>query len=272
MIIDSHTHTGNIPFEVGKNRVKNLPEKDLIISLEKYKIDFAIVSGLEGAEFDADFKLAPKRMQVSQKEGLDRSIGFVRNNINKVRALFWIKPYTESLTQEIENLVSENRESICGLKVHPTLSNLKFTDRRYYPYLEMAVKLGLPVQVHTENDGRSDVKFVGKMASIFPELKFVMVHMGMNSDNMEAMTLISNSANIFGDTCVAKHENIIKAIKECGSDKILFGTDSIVNGIDTYKQYLPLIGKIKETFTENEAAKILGLNCMTIFNLPVILK
>jgi predicted TIM-barrel fold metal-dependent hydrolase len=211
-------------------------------------------------------------MQVSQKDGLERLTGFVRNNIRKVRALFWIKPYNEPLTEEIVNLLTVNRELICGLKVHPTLSNLKFTDRKFYPYLEMAVEFNFPVQVHTENDGRSDVKFVGKMASIFPELKFVMVHMGMNSDNSEALSLINNSSNIYGDTCVVKHDYIIKAIKECGSDKILFGTDSIVNGIDTYEPYIPLIEKIKETFSENEAAKVLGLNCMTIFNLPVSFK
>lgn len=269
MLIDSHTHIGNISFEVGKNRVKNLPGKDLIDSLEKYKIDFAIVSGLEGAEFDADSQLASKKMQISQKKGLERILGFVRTNINKVRALFWIKPYTELLTKEIEKMVADNRDLICGLKAHPTLSNLKFTDKRFYPYLEMAVKFGLPVQVHTENDGRSDIKFVGKMASIFPEIKFVMVHLGMDSDNREALTLINSTSNIFGDTCVVKHENVIKAIKECGADKILFGTDAIVNGIDTYKQYIPLIEKIKETFSEKEAEQVLGVNSMTIFNLPV---
>jgi predicted TIM-barrel fold metal-dependent hydrolase len=272
MIIDSHTHIGNIPFEVGKNRVKNLPGNDLIASLEKYKISFAVVSGLEGAEFDADSKLAPKRMQVSQKEGLERLISFVRCNNRKVRGLFWIKPYSELLTDEIEKIVTENRDLICGLKIHPTLSNLKFTDRKFYPYLELAVKLGLPVQVHTENDGRSDVKFVGKMSAVFPEIKFIMVHMGMNSDNNEAISLISNSSNIYGDTCVVKHEKVLTAIKECGSDKILFGSDSIVNGVDTYLTYIPLIKKLQETFSENEASKVLGLNSMTIFNLPAGLK
>jgi len=269
MLIDSHTHIGKIQFEVGKNRVKDLPGKDLIVSLDKFKIDFAIVSGIEGAEFDAGFQLASKKMQVSQKEGLEKILGFVRTNINKVRALFWIKPYTEQLTKEIEKMVADNRDLICGLKAHPTLSNLKFTDKRFYPYLEMAVRHSLPVQVHTENDGRSDIKFVGKMASIFPELKFVMVHLGMDSDNSEAIVLIKETSNIYGDTCVVKHENVIKAIKECGADKILFGTDAIVKGIDTYKQYIPLIEKIKETFSEQEAAKVLGLNSVTIFNLPV---
>jgi uncharacterized protein len=272
MIIDSHTHIGSIAFEVGKNRVKNLPPQDLIFSLEKYNIDFAIVSGLEGAEFDADKKLPPKKLQVSQKAGLGKMIDFVKKNSDKVRALFWVKPYNEILTEEIKKIVADNRKFVCGLKIHPTLSNMKFTDRRYYPYLEMAVELGLPVQVHTENDGMSDVKLVGKMASIFPELKFIMVHMGMESDNVEAISLIKNSSNIYGDTSVVKHENVIKAIRECGSEKILFGTDSIVNGIDTYKGYVPLIKMIKETFSENDAASVLGLNSMTIFNLPGVLK
>jgi predicted TIM-barrel fold metal-dependent hydrolase len=272
MIIDSHTHTGSIQFEVGKNRVKNLAENDLLVSIEKYRIDFALVSGLEGAEFDADLRLAPGEMQVSQKEGLLKILNFVSKNINKVRGLFWIKPYTEPLTSEIETLVTDNRKLISGLKIHPTLSNMKFTDRKYYPYLEMAVKLGLPVQVHTENDGRSDVGFVGKMAAIFPELKFVMVHMGMGTDNTEAISLIKNTPNVFGDTCVVKHENVIKAIRECGSEKILFGSDSIVNGIDTYENYIPLVEKIKNAFSETEVANVMGFNCMTIFNLPLNFK
>jgi hypothetical protein len=225
MIIDSHTHIGNIAFEVGKNRVKNLPPKDLIDSLEKYKIDFAIVSCLEGAEYDADKKPASRNLQVTQKEGLEKLTDFVGKNRSKVSGLFWVKPFSEKLTEEIKKTVKDNMNLICGLKIHPTLSNMKFTDKRFYPYLEMAVELGLPVQVHTENDGMSDVKLVGKMASVFPELKFIMVHMGMESDNVEAISLIRNSSNIYGDTCVVKHENVIKAIRECGSEKILFGTD-----------------------------------------------
>jgi predicted TIM-barrel fold metal-dependent hydrolase len=272
MIIDSHTHIGNIAFEVGKNRVKNLPPQDLIKSLEKYKIDFAIVSGLEGAEFDSDKKPASKKLQVTQKAGLERLLDFVSRNKVKVRGLFWVKPYNEKLTEEIKKTVKDNLNLICGLKIHPTLSNLKFSDKRFYPYLEMAVELGLPVQVHTENDGLSDVKFVGKMALVFPELKFIMVHMGMESDNLEAISLIKNSSNIYGDTCIVKHENVIKSIRECGSEKILFGTDTIVNGIDTYERYLPLIKMIKETFSEKDTDNVLWLNSMTIFSLPVVLR
>lgn len=272
LLIDSHTHVGNIQFEVGKNRVKYLPEENLLEALKKYKIDFTLVSGLEGAEYDSDFRLAPKKMQVSQKEGIGKILEFVKKHDKMLKAVIWIKPYTEGFTRELEELVSANIRFIAGLKMHPTISGIKATDRRFYPYLEMAVRLSLPVQIHTENDGMSDVRFVGKLASIFPELRFLMVHMGMNTDNREAIKLIIDSDNLYGDTCVVQHENVIEAIKACGSEKILFGTDAVVNGIDTYGKYMPLIENIKSAFTEKEASDVLGLNCIRIFNLQNILK
>jgi predicted TIM-barrel fold metal-dependent hydrolase len=266
-IIDSHTHIGNIPFVVGKNRVNKLDGEDLIFAMEKYRIDFALVSGLEGSEFDANGKLAQKDYQISQKIGIDRMIKFVRGNSTKVKALFWAKPFTEGLTPEVEKTIADNLNVFCGLKLHPSLSGMKLTDKRFYPYLELAVKLNFPVQIHTENDGYSDVRFVEKISSIFPELKFVMVHMGMNSDNSEAIKLIRKNDNIFGDTCVVPHNNVITALRECGSGKILFGTDAVVRGIDTYSEYIVLSEKIKVLFTKKEASDVLSGNCMRLYNL-----
>lgn len=267
LIVDSHTHIGNIPFFVGKNRVKNLDGKDLITAMEKYRIGFALVSGLEGSEFDSDNRLAGKKLQISQVEGITRIARFVNDNKKRIKGLFWVKPFIEGLTKEVEQILKENLHCFCGIKLHPTLSGMKLTDKRFYPYLELAVNLNFPVQIHTENDGFSDVRYVGKIASIFPELKFIMVHMGMNTDNEEAIDLIKRSSNIYGDTCVVPHENVIRAIRECGSEKILFGTDAIVKGIDTYSDYIILAEKIQVMFTEKEASDILRTNCLKLFNL-----
>jgi len=43
----------------------------------------------------------------------------------------------------------------------------------------------------------------------------------------------------------------------------------VVNGIDTYERYLPLIEKIKDSFSDKEVADVLGMNCKRLFNLPV---
>ena len=269
MIIDSHTHIGTITYSVGKNRVSDLPEKDLLTALDKYQIDFALVSSIEGAEFTSEFELAPKDKQIPQAQVISRTIEFARRNPSKIGAILWVKPYTELLDNKIEQLIIKNREFVAGLKIHPSLSNLRMSDRKMYPYLELAKKFRLPVQVHTENDGKSDIKYLGEVAERFNDNIFVMVHMGLNTDHSEAAELIKRSDNVYGDTCLVDKKNVLKAIRECGSDKILFGTDAIVSGTDNYKNVLPLIDSLKKQLSKEEADNVLAVNCKRIFGLKI---
>jgi hypothetical protein len=39
--------------------------------------------------------------------------------------------------------------------MHPTLSNMKLTDSKFYPFIQLARKFRFPIEVHTENDGKS---------------------------------------------------------------------------------------------------------------------
>jgi len=273
MIIDSHTHIGTISYPVGKNGVSNLPGEDLIAAMKKYSIDFALVSSIEAAEFDSEMKLAPPDKQIPQLESFNRLIQFVKTSGDAqfgrpdLKALLWIKPYTEKVTEALIQFITENRDHIAGLKMHPSLSNIKFTDDRFRPYLDLARKFNMPVQLHTENDGLSDPAFVAEMTALYPDVRFVMVHMGLGTHNSEAIGIIRNNDNVYGDTCEVKINNVIKAIIECGSEKILFGTDAIVHGVDTYEQYLPLIESIRNNFSKEEADNVLFRNCMRLYNL-----
>ena len=273
MIIDSHTHIGKLSYRVGKNRVSDLPGEDLIAAMEKYSIDYALVSSIEGAEFDSEMQLAPPNKQIPQLESFRNLLEFVhlcgdaQSGRPYLKALLWIKPYTEKITAALEQFIKENRGYIAGLKMHPSLSNIKFTDERFKPYLELTEKYDMPVQVHTENDGLSDPAYVGEQADKFPEIKFIMVHMGLNTDNSEAINIIKDHDNIYGDTCEVKTDNVIRAINECGSEKILFGTDAIVHGIDTYERYLPLIESIRSAFRRDDADKVMFKNCIRLYRI-----
>jgi len=296
MIIDSHTHTGQIFYPVGKNRVSNLPADDLIAAMKKYSIDYALVSSIEGAEFDSDGQLAPPDKQNPQLESFHDLLSFIER-INggthssnfpsfyerrgapsnrggvvsrpSLKALLWIKPYTENPTPALEQFITRNRDHIAGFKMHPSLSRMKFTDDRFRPYLDMARKFEMPVQVHTENDGFSDLKYVAEIASVYQDTDFVIVHMGLNTNNEEGIRIVQAHQNIYGDTCEVKHKNVIRAIDECSSEKILFGTDAIVHGIDTYAGYLPLVDRIRTNFSLEQAENVLFRNCQRIFNLPL---
>ncbi|MHA2294550.1 MAG: amidohydrolase family protein [Candidatus Hodarchaeales archaeon] len=264
MIIDSHVHIGKISFPVGKNRVSNLRKEDLLLALDKYQIDIALVSNIEGAEFDSDSRLGPKNEQIPQIVVMERTIEFVKENPRRLKALLWIKPFTEGYDNQIEILIRNNRNYIAGLKIHPYLSNLPLIDGKYQPYFELASKFQLPIQVHTENDGRSNVKYVHDVALIHNEIPFVMVHMGLDSDNSEAIDLIRKTDNLYGDTCEVETKKILKAIEVAGSEKILFGTDAVVHGIDTYERYLPMIKVLREKFSEEQVNNVLGKNCIRL--------
>ena len=269
MIIDSHTHIGTIQYSVGKNRVSNLPKQDLITALNKYSINFALVSSIEGAEFNSVMQLVPRKQQIPQLQSMKHLIEFVINNKFKLKALLWVKPYNEKCNDKLEHFILKNKKYIAGLKMHPTLSNLKFTDNHFYPFFKLASKYKLPIQVHSENDGKSNVKFIYNIAQKYRDVIFIMVHMGLKTDTMEAINIIRRNDNIYGDICSVENKNIFKAICECGSNKILFGTDAIVNGIDTYEKYLPIIKYLKEKLKREDAENVLYKNCMRIYNLNV---
>ena len=267
MIIDTHTHIGEISFPVGKSRISSMPEKTLLDAIEKYSIDFVLVSSIEGAEFNSDKELIPAERQVPQLASMQRVVDFVKRNRQRAQALLWVKPYTEERSNELDEFIRTNREFIAGVKIHPKLSNLEFRDKRIIPFVEMAGEFSFPILVHTEDDGRSNVGFVEEVANKYREINFIMAHMGMGSDNSEAIGIIKRNPNIYGDIALAESSNVIRAINECGSDKILFGTDATVFGVDTYKEYLSVIDAMKLNFDSEDVDNVLYKNCIRLYGL-----
>lgn len=272
MIIDAHTHIGEISFPVGKSRISSMSEKTLMDAIEKYSIDLALVSSIEGAEFNSDNELIPADRQVPQLTSMQGVVDFVKKNRHRAKALLWVKPFTEKRSRELDEFINTNREFIAGIKIHPKLSNLEFRDNRIVPFIEMAGEYGFPVLVHTEEDGRSNVGFVEEVANKYVGINFIMAHMGMGSDNREAMDIIKRNRNIYGDIALVESINVIEAISKCGSDRIIFGTDATVFGIDTYKRYLLVIDSMKLNFDSEDVDNVLYKNSMSLFGLNDLLQ
>ena len=262
MIIDSHVHIGEIINF-------NMPEQIVLESMKKYGIDFSLVFNAEAAEVDQTQKPIPKEQQFAQTELNQRLIEFVRKNPKKLGALLWIKPTTEGCTEEFEELIVKNRDIVYGIKVHPYHSKLAFNSPEVAKYIDLARKYSLPVVTHTANDYESSPMVVYEVAQKNPDVNIVMVHMGLGTDNEEAIELISKLPNLYGDTTWVSAEKTIKAIKICGPDKILFGSDSPIDGLDTYKFYSPHFNDISESISKEEHDKLIFKNAIKLFNLKV---
>jgi predicted TIM-barrel fold metal-dependent hydrolase len=260
MIIDSHIHFGKIlNFDMKKEHI--------IEAMDKYNIEFAIVSNIEATEFGHKLDRLPDEYQVEQVAANQRTVDFIKQYPDKLRGLFWIKPHLEGYSRQIEKFFMENKEYIKGVKVHPYHSKLPFTVENYKDYLDMAVRLNLPVIVHTAVDELSDPKNVYEVAKKYPNINFVLVHMGLGGDHLSSIEHIKELPNLYGDTTWVDPASALKAVRECGSDKIMFGTDAPIDGVDTYEKYEELIEYLSETLTEEEFANVFYNTAKELFKL-----
>ena len=167
----------------------------------------------------------------------------------------------EGFTDEFARLIDESGRYIKGLKFHPYHSMLPVTAPQIEPYLSFAAEKGLPVEVHSSNDEFSQPRFVYEVAKAHPSINFIMVHMGLITDNNEAIELIGSLPNLYGDTTWVKPESGLKLMKKYGAHKLLFGTDNPIDGPDTYAHpfYKVYMGEFREWVSHDDYVTILRI-------------
>ena len=268
-MIDAHVHIG------GEADGFIMNEEIVLKSMEKYNIDISIVSNGDSVEFGQNMEKVPKEMWINQEETLARTIKFCKENPGKIYGAFWCKPNFELLTEEIDEMITANRDIIVALKVHPYLSNLSFADDKMIPYLDFAMKHNLPVIVHTANDMKSSPMRVYEMACKYPKLKFVMAHMGLGTDNKLAVDLMEKAPNLYADTTWVPVETTLEVIKRYGSERVMFGSDSPIDGLDTYfcnqagepSVYQQYFGSLKEMIGSEDYENLMENTARTVFGI-----
>lgn len=260
MIIDSHTHIGTI-------HDFSITGEMLLGSMRRYGIDFALVSSVEGAEYDGGAKeLEPWKPQLEVNEGVALC---ARAHRDRLKGLFWIKPRREGWSDAVGRFMERHTDVMAGFKAHPSLSMLNLSDERYVPYIKCAGALRLPFAVHSAPDDFASPRTVYETAKRFPGVNFIMVHMGLGTDNTEAVRYIRELPNLYGDTSWVTAERVVTAVRECGSGKILFGTDSPIDGEDTYQSYTAMISLLRRELAADELDDVFRGNAVKLFRLEV---
>ena len=156
MIIDTHIH-------IGTGLGFNMTEDDVLYSMDKYNIDYALVSNTEVASHDIERNLIPEQYQKGQIQCLERTLKFARENKNKIGVLHWVKPQ-EKITNELRNLIENNLDIIKGLKFHPYHNGISFSSQECKKYFDLAVEYKLPITTHTGASYDDSPKRVYEMA------------------------------------------------------------------------------------------------------------
>ena len=104
------------------------------------------------------------------------------------------------------------------------------------PVYALAKRFGLPVAAHTGDMACAQTALLFNVAKAHPDVKFIAVHMDLESGNKEAIDLIAQLPNLYGDTTWVPVRSTLYAVQTCGSQKILFGTDNPIDG-ETHMEF-----------------------------------
>lgn len=262
MIIDAHAHIASWPSV-------SLCKKNLLSSMEKYHINYALVSHCDCSEFPSIEERYPIR-KITQRAGLKECLDFAKRHHGKIGVLVWVNPHREKLSPAFKRLIENNLKYIHGFKFHPFESKLQISDIKMKPYLDYIEKLGLPLLVHTAKDEYSSITELGKVAKEYPSISFIAAHLQLCTDNKkEAVRVLKENPNVFADTAWVKGKDTKKVLRDIGIDRMCFGTDNPIDGEDTlqnpiYQEYfsnaLRLTKKEKEHLMCSNALKIFHID------------
>lgn len=144
----------------------------------------------------------------------------------------WVRPNHDSLATT-ERLLREG--GFRGLKMHPTVDGYKADDRLVDPFIALARRYGVPVQIHSATDDPSRPERIAALAARFPTVPIVMVHLELGElKKRAALEIVRSCKNLYAETSWTNADSVIEAIRLLGSHRTLFGTDATVDGWDHF--------------------------------------
>lgn len=183
----------------------------------------------------------------------------------KVISFGSIHPASDNYKEELRTI---KNMGLKGIKLHPDYQDTYFNDIRYKRIVSYASELDLIVSVHAGVDPLcpDDVHCTPQMsAELIRDVqptKLVLAHLGGNRqwDKVEELLV---GKDVYLDTAVIFHsidpEQFIRIMRNHGSDKILFATDSPWAG---QKNFVDAVKGLE--ITEEEKAKVLGKNALKL--------
>lgn len=245
LIIDAHCHMGFTKFF----SVPGESPEIIIDTMDYIGMDLACVS--HTAALAPDYKWGNDRIIEAVQKYPERFIGYCTINPH----------YPEEIPGELKRC--SGIDGISGIKLHPQYHGQTMEHKNYRVVYEFAAKNKCHILVHVYS--REEIGNMGKYASEYPDISFIMGHTGGEVEYMEyAIDIINKHDNIYADlTGSEAKEGIIEwLVREIGSKRLLFGTDM--------PYYCPraTVARIAAAdIHEEEKRDIFGLNMKKILKL-----
>jgi predicted TIM-barrel fold metal-dependent hydrolase len=247
MIIDAHSH-----WPQGRHSVDRLPT--CIEDLDGVEPD-SLIATLDGLGIEKVVSLAQQMARVRdtwlgsnalardlQARFPDRFLAFAA-----VEPITARNQFNAANFEEVRELLRTG--AVSGLLITPPYGHFALSDRRAYPYFQMADELRVPIYVHqgamfgpTENapQFRSQLSHVDRVVVDFPNLRLNIEHMAWPWSD-ELLAIMAHAPNVHTDVCMLLGRprmlawNLTMA-KEYGFlDRVFWGTDYVGTSNEEYE-------------------------------------
>ena len=112
------------------------------------------------------------------------------------------------------------------LKLMPAIYNAPPCGPASRALLDVARELGIAVNIHSTGNNSSPLE-IGAAAKRYPEIAFIMDHMGYRTEGYTAILAAQDNPNLYLGTTIAAVEPsfVSSAIKEVGAERVIFGSN-----------------------------------------------
>lgn len=251
VLIDSHVHVGDWKyFDAFGKTYSGFQD---ILQLLKAK-------GFSGAVFMPS--------ELKSNRDLLEEINKYRKAENSFRC--WFFPWLNPQRQEDLRFAQDHIQDIDGLKFHPSLDRVRFTDESHRAFLEVAKAHDLPILVHCGAwIEMAHYRFVLDVAEAYPGINFILAHQG--GTTYEQKTGAAAEAkkrtleNVYFDTA-GTHEYWIleKCVETVGAERFLLGSDFPIRDASIYPVVLDgtrLSAERKELIRSRNLLRLVSKRC-----------
>ena len=242
-------------------------EKALLYGMEQHGIGGCLISNADCATFPSERRI--DYPSLSAEAGLKAAIDFARKYPGKIYVAAWITPRREKVpSQELIDLIEDNRDIVKSLKLHPFCERMAPNDERMEPYYDLARKLDLPFLVHTAMDPDSAIGNIVDAAKAHPDIRFVAAHLELMSNHLYAIEVLREVPNVYCDTAWVEMPVAVRAMNELGPDRVFFGTDAPVDGEETLDHpYYRAYFENTERLGEEDYARLMAQNALNFYRI-----
>ncbi len=208
MIIDAQCN-------LGEGRRFQVSTGDLLNLMDANQVERAVIAPVD--QYTA----------VYNREGNDFILDQAHQYPNRFLPLVTANPWFGQ--QALAELRRGFEAGAVGLKLHPGLQGFQITDEIVGPLIEVAQAYHRPVYFHTGTPVTSMPLQLTELAQRFPEVNFIMGHMGFSDFWNDVADAAKGARNVYLETSSHWPSFVVDMVRVIGSQRILYGSDHPMN-------------------------------------------